>query len=160
MNKKKNICHKLGGCIKKILLVSIVAVLAIAMSAFTAFAADNPLSAAGLSGGILYRVYKFFRIVSVPVAVIGAAMCAFSFFLPNEKGYDIAKKRLFNIGIALLVLMMIPIIYKYASSDSVRNFSWKANGVNSQIIENVDSGGSVDLRNIGPTPATQKEQDE
>ena len=152
MNKKKKVCHKLGGCIKKILLISIIATLIITMSAFTAFAADNPLSAAGLSGRVIYKVYSFFRNLSVPIAVVGAVMCVFSFFIPNEKGYEVAKKRLLNIGIALFVLMMIPMLYKY-SSNMVRGWGWKSEGNNAQIIENAVSEG-VDLTNIGPTPAS------
>lgn len=151
MNKNRDVCHKLGGCTKKILLISVIAALMVTMSAFTAFAADSPLVAAGLSGGVLYKVYDFFRKASVPVAIIGAAMCAFSFFIPNEKGYEVAKKRLLNIGIALVVLMMIPIIYKYASSGSIRGLNWNADGGNVQIIENAESD-SGDLTDIGPTP--------
>lgn len=145
-------CHKHGRCtaITKIMVLSILMLIILNAMACTALAA-GPLSEANLIGenSPLYTLYSFFLKVSIPIAAVGFAMCAFSFFLPNEKGYEIAKKRMLNIGIAIMVIFLIPSIFKFASN-SVKNTGWRPEDGNTQIINN--AGKSIDLKTTGPTP--------
>lgn len=160
---KKNLysfCHKHGRCtaITKIMVLSILMLIIINAMACTALAA-GPLSDANLIGenSPLYTLYSFFLKISIPIAAVGFTMCAFSFFIPNEKGYEIAKKRMLNIGIAIMVIFLIPSIYKFASN-GVKDIGWKPGDANTQIIEN--AGESIDIRTVGPTPIPDGESPE
>ena len=153
--KKLSFCHKHGRCtamIKTMGLFTLVLIFFNAM-ACTALAAD-PLQDSQLIGtnSPLNTMYTFFLKISVPIAVLGLAMCAFAFFLPNEKGYEVAKKRMFHIGVAIMVLFLIPSIYNF-SSTKFSNDGWKAEGNNMQIIQN--AGEAYDLKTNGPTPVPE-----
>ena len=93
-------------------------------------------------------LYSFMRMISIPVSACGLAMCAFSFFIPNEKGYEIAKKRILHIGLAILALFILPAVSKFATG-GVASKAWNgADSTRIQIIEN--KSDKVDLINGGP----------
>lgn len=86
-------------------------------------------------------MYNFFKKIAIPVSAVGFAMCAFSFFLPNEKGFELAKKRMLHIGIAVMVLFLLPALFTFAKSSPMgQGAAWKPTGGNAQIIENAGSG--------------------
>lgn len=120
----------------------------ISISAITTVALLNVASicayASGSGGNVLERansasalqtLYDFMLAISVPMAAVGITMCAFSFFLPGEKGWEIARKRILHIGIALAAFFLIPAVMRFATHTSANN-GWKAEGGNPQIIEN------------------------
>lgn len=83
----------------------------------------------------LQTLYSFILTISVPVAAVGMAMCAFSFFIPGEKGWETAKKRILHIGVALAALFLIPAVMGFATH-SPAGSGWKAEGGNTQMIPN------------------------
>ena len=133
---------------KKLCHVLLMVVLMFGFTTITAFAdTTSELDAANVNG-ILVTMFNFIKAISVPMACIGIAMCAFSFFMPNEKSWDIAKKRLFHIGAALAIIMLVPAIFKF-SEGTWRSMAWNPNGGNTQIINGV--GTNPNLTN-GPQP--------
>lgn len=134
INGKKTLSILSGICLLTVILIAILSFSVLAEETVL----EDPLTAAKLAGtnGPLSKMYNFFITISIPIAVVGLAMCVFSFLIPNEEGYKIAKKRLLNIGIAIMVIMIIPNIYAWATKSSVRESAWIPGGDNMQIIEN------------------------
>ncbi len=134
--------------IKRLIYISIMVCAIFATTTVTAFAdttgMGGDLNAANINV-VLSQMFGFIKTVSIPVAIIGMVMCAFAFFLPDEKGWAVAKKRILNIGIALVVLMIIPLIYRFSSG--VRSVGWNPSGSNMQIISPM--GDNFDMTN-GP----------
>ena len=157
MLNKKNVNTTLKKSTKFITLL----IIAFSSLTFSVFAEDNPLTAANIGGssGPLATIYNFFLSISVPMAILGAAMCGLSFLISKEKGYEIARKRLFNIGIAIMVLMLIPSIFSMGAK--TKNIGWNPSGGNVVIIPEAPNAGSGFDMNIGPTaPPSETDEEE
>ena len=111
------------------------------ISVFAEGNSTNDLNAANLNS-VLVTMFNFIKAVSVPLAALGVGMCAFSFFMPSEKSMEIAKKRLFHIGAALFILMLIPAIFRF-SAGTWRGIAWNPQGNNAQIVQGI--GENPDL---------------
>ncbi len=144
--KMKHTCKKL--C--HLLLVGIFMFNIMSITAFAAGTDAGDLNAANINGALV-TMFNFIKAISVPLGCIGIAMCAFSFFMPSEKSMEIAKKRLFHIGAALFILMLIPLIFKFSAS-TWRNIGWKPEGGNAQIIQGI--GDNPDLTTGPEAPST------
>lgn len=130
--------------------VAFTVIVSLMCSACTAFAADgNVLNNAGLAGP-MGTFFRFAKIIAIPIAVLGVAMCGFSFFISNDKGRERLKKTLMNIGIALVGLMIIPLIISFGLN-TMQDKGWKAGADdNPVIVQPADGTGPVDM-SVGPT---------
>ena len=153
MSILNNICHKLGRCgNKKKILTGLFVCMSILSTAFTAFAADNPLGSANLANP-MGKVFSFMSQIALPIGVLGVGSCVVSFFLSNEKGYEIAKKRMFHIGIAIAAISLVPMIVSFVVNSNFGNLAWKPDGGNAHIVEGVTYDFEVpEFVNIENTP--------
>lgn len=138
IKKSKNICHKLGRCGKKNrILAGLLMCISMMFTTCTAFAAD------GLSSGDLVDpmndVLNFVSTISLWIGVVGLGCCAFSFFFANEKGLEVAKKRMLHIGLALAGIAMVPLIVNFVYNTTFKSMAWKPEGNNMQIIQEKQS---------------------
>lgn len=131
------------------LITNMMVVITTLFCTCSAFAAD-PLSEAGLlgSGGPLDVFYNFTTSIGMAIGALGLVMCAFAFFMTNERGMAVAKKSMFYIGLAVAVIMLIPNIYKVFATGTLKNMAWNPSNENrSVLIENADTR-DTDLSNI------------
>lgn len=133
--------------LKKITIVLCTVIFVFAVSGMPAFAA-NVLEKANAAGP-LQVLYDFMLAISVPMAAVGIAMCAFSFFLPGDKGWETAKSRMLHIGIAIAAIFLIPAVMRFTAGGASVN-GWQPDSGREQIVPNQSE--SIDLGSMEITP--------
>ena len=69
------------------------------------------------------ETYKLFRNIALPLAALALAYCGLALLLGSEKDAEVAKKRIFFILLAIVVLYLLPLIVKEAMNVGAK-YAW------------------------------------